>query len=75
MLSHENEVKRIFKACKASKGNAQLLQESLLYTKAEEVKENSLVQVCTLYAISRMAASAIHEYRNSSRNVATRKSR
>ena len=42
----------MLKACKASRGNAQLLQESLLYAKAGEVKENSLIQVRAPHTIS-----------------------
>ena len=47
VITHSDELKRIAKTCKTAKGNAQVLQETLLYTtNAQEAKENSLVQVC-----------------------------
>ncbi|EKM55747.1 uncharacterized protein PHACADRAFT_256599 [Phanerochaete carnosa HHB-10118-sp] len=44
VISLEDEIKRSFKACKTGKGNAQLLQETLAYTKVEDLKGNPLIE-------------------------------
>lgn len=44
VISLQDEIKRSFKACKTGKGNAQLLQETLAYTRPEDLKGNPLIE-------------------------------
>ncbi|GJE86804.1 EF-hand protein [Phanerochaete sordida] len=44
VITLQDEIKRAFKACKTGKGNAQLLQETLAYTKAEDLNGNPLIK-------------------------------
>ncbi|KAI0085435.1 hypothetical protein BDY19DRAFT_447463 [Irpex rosettiformis] len=43
ILSHDEEIQRLFKVCSTAKGNAQLLRETIAYTKPEDLKENELI--------------------------------
>ncbi|KAI0340677.1 EF-hand [Trametopsis cervina] len=43
ILSHDEEVQRIFRVCKTAKGSAQLLRETVAYTRPEDVKDNDLL--------------------------------
>lgn len=45
ILSHDEEVQRLFKVCSTAKGNAQLLRETIAYTKPEDLKHNELIEV------------------------------
>lgn len=44
--SRSDELKAISRASKAGKGKAQLLHESLVYAKPEDLKDNPLIEVC-----------------------------
>ncbi|KAI0818801.1 hypothetical protein BC629DRAFT_1588129 [Irpex lacteus] len=44
ILSHDEEVQRLFKVCSTAKGNAQLLRETIAYTKPEDLKHNELIE-------------------------------
>ena len=76
ILSHDEEIQRLFKVCSTAKGNAQLLRETIAYTKPEELKENELIEVrfdTAVYSISEFIQSFPYD-RSSARDATNRKS-